>query len=329
MSSQQSRNFLTYLNFYFFLFFIICLIPNCKKNTNKSSSSTKTTISISGAFALYPLTVKWAEEFNKIYPNIRIDISAGGAGKGMTDALAGMVDLGMFSRAITKVEKDRGMWYIAVTKDAVLPTISAHNPYLQELKLTGLRKDDLHSIFISGKLGDWGSALGITHDQAIHVYTRSDACGAAGTWAEYLGGVQENLKGIGIFGDPGLADAVKKDPLGIGYNNTIYIYRQDTKQKYDGLEVIPIDINENGLVDIDENFYGNMDQIIEAIGTGKYPSPPARELYFVAKEKPSSGNVITFLKWVLQDGQKYVLEAGYVPLKNTRISEELSKLAGN
>jgi len=38
------------------------------------------TISISGAWALYPLTVRWADEYKKIHPEVRIDISAGGAG---------------------------------------------------------------------------------------------------------------------------------------------------------------------------------------------------------------------------------------------------------
>jgi len=56
---------------------------------NEISGQEKITgqISISGAFALYPMTVKWSEEFRKINPDVRIDISAGGAGKGIADAL--------------------------------------------------------------------------------------------------------------------------------------------------------------------------------------------------------------------------------------------------
>jgi phosphate transport system substrate-binding protein len=329
MLTQLQKNQSFHLDYHFLIFLLICLMFNCQNNPPKSATSKGNAISISGAFALYPLTIKWAEEFNKIYPEVRIDISAGGAGKGMTDALAGIVDLGMFSRAITAAEKERGVWYIAVTKDAVLPTISAKNPVLEQLKAKGLCKEDFHNIFILGTLTEWGVAIRGEGRANIHVYTRSDACGAAGTWAEYLGGVQENLKGIGIFGDPGLADAVKKDPLGIGYNNTVYVYNQVTKQKYNGLEVVPIDINENGEIDADESFYDNMDQIIEAIGTAKYPSPPARELYFVAKKKPTSEIVITFLRWILQDGQKFVIQTGYVPLKTSRITEELTKLVGN
>ena len=61
-------------------------------------------ITVSGAWALYPMVVKWAEEYKKIHPAVRIDISAGGAGKGMADALSRTVDLGMISREINPVE---------------------------------------------------------------------------------------------------------------------------------------------------------------------------------------------------------------------------------
>ena len=57
------------------------------------SKELKGQISLSGAFALYPLAVKWAEEFKKIHPKVKIDISGGGAGKGITDALVKVVDL--------------------------------------------------------------------------------------------------------------------------------------------------------------------------------------------------------------------------------------------
>ena len=65
---------------------------------------------------------------------------------------------------------------------------------------------------------------------------------------------------------------------------------------------------------------------MNAINTGMYPSPPARKLYFVSAGKPVSKLVITFLQWILTDGQKYVGEAGYVALKPEDISKELTKL---
>jgi len=286
----------------------------------------KQEISLSGAFALYPLVVKWSEEFQKTHPDVRFNISAGGAGKGMADALSQTVELGMFSREISQVEKEKGVWWVSVTKDAVIPTINKSNPVFGVLSKRGLTRDEFRAIYITGQIVNWQDLDGIATDAGINVYTRSDACGAAGTWADYLGGKQEDLNGIGVFGDPGLADAVVKDVNGVGFNNTIYLYNQKTGQKNEGIEVIPIDVNENGLVDPDEAFYDNFPEVLTAIADGRFPSPPARELYLVAKGKPEKQIVLDFLRWVVTDGQRFVSEAGYVPLTEEKLKQELDKL---
>ncbi|MDP4150449.1 MAG: substrate-binding domain-containing protein [Bacteroidota bacterium] len=282
-------------------------------------------ISISGAFALYPLTVKWAGEFRKIHPEIKIDISAGGAGKGITDVLSGVTDIGLVSRDLTPEETKKGAFPIAVTKDAVIPTISAGNPFLKELQARGLKKAALNGIFITGQITSWGQAGLATH-APVHVYTRSDAAGAAETWALYFGKKQEDLQGVAVYGDPGLALAVKKDPAGIGYNNIVYVYDAQTRQPTNGVVPLPIDLNNNGRIDPDEQFYGNIDQLTGAIAAGKYPAPPARDLYFVTKGGIRNPAVKSFIQWVLTEGQKYVKEAGYINLSAEKINAGLKKL---
>jgi phosphate transport system substrate-binding protein len=284
-------------------------------------------LSISGAFALYPMTIKWAEEFRKIHPDVRIDISAGGAGKGIADVLSGMVEIGMVSREIYAEEIKKGAFPIAVAKDAVVPVISEHNPNLNAILAKGLKKETGNNIWITGKIKGWSQAFGIKTTTPIHVYTRSDACGAAEMWAKFFGKKQEDLLGVGVFGDPGLAQAVKKDPLGIGFNNIGYAYDAKTKKPVSGLRVLPIDLNNNGKIDPDENFYNSMNDIIAAIASGKYPSPPARELYFVTKGNPAKNKLLTeFIKWVLTDGQKFVYDAGYIVLPKEKLLLEQKKL---
>jgi len=161
----------------------------------------------------------------------------------------------------------------------------------------------------------------------IQVYTRSDSCGAADTWAKYLGGKQEDLRGYGVPGDPGLLKAVQDDRFGIGYNNIGYAYEMETKQQVEGIRVVPIDVNENGQIDPEEDFYSTKDKIVEAIGMGIYPSPPARNLHLVTKDK-FTGVTKEFVKWILTDGQNYVEEAGYVSLPGDLINEQLQKLEG-
>jgi phosphate transport system substrate-binding protein len=283
------------------------------------------TITASGAFALYPLMVKWGEEYKKIHPNVNFDISAGGAGKGMTDALGGQVDIGMVSRSIKPEEEQKGAYWMSVVKDAVFPAINAKNPVLQELLRTGVTHDQLVDVFITGKIKTWGQLVDrpeITDE--IHVYTRSDSAGAADAWAKFLGKTQEELKGIGVYGDPGIMDAVIKDPLGIGYNNLGYAYDPSTGQQIAGSVVPPIDVNQNGTADADE-VYDTKTKAVHGVATGKYPSPPARALNVVTKNKPT-GLVHDFILWTLTDGQKFVDEAGYVSLPQDTLNQSLQKI---
>jgi len=288
----------------------------------------KETIKVSGAWALYPMMVKWAEEYQKIDSNVIIEVSAGGAGKGMADALAGLVDIGMVSREIYPEEIQKGAFYVVVTKDAVVATMNKDNPVLNDILTKGLTNQMFYNIYIAGNITTWGqvvSRLDVTDE--IHVYTRSDACGAAETWAKYLGKKQEDLRGVGVYGDPGLLEAVRNDRLGIGFNNIGYAYDIQTKQQVEGIKVIPIDVNENGQVDSEENFYNTKNEIVEAIIQGVYPSPPARNLHLVTKGA-FTGAAKKFVKWILTGGQIYVEEAGYVPFSQDIINEQLNKLEG-
>jgi phosphate transport system substrate-binding protein len=301
---------------------IAVIISSCGSNGSK-----KEKISISGAFALYPLTVKWAEIYMKENPLVQIDISAGGAGKGMTDVLSGMVDLAMMSREIEPLETEKGAFRVAVAKDAVVCVFNSLNPYAKEILEHGIDSSSLAKIFITGEWTLW-SELGISSakKEEIHLFTRSDACGAAAMWASYLGKKQEDLKGTGVFGDPGIADAVKNDILGLGYNNIVYLFDAQTGRKNAGIEILPIDLNANGKIDSAENFYHTIDRLTDAIKEGKYPSPPARHLYLVTNGKPEKTAVINFLKWILTSGQKYIEEAGYVKLPDDKLQAELLKI---
>ena len=312
----------------FFIFTIILIFCNsCNQNTVKTNSDTLTgTISVSGAFALYPLTVQWAENFKLLHPDVTIDISAGGAGKGMADVLSGMVDLAMFSREVTSEEENKGAWKIPVAKDAVFPTVNTSNPLYEEIKKQGLTREQCMEIFTVSKKGTWDNYITTDKKIPVNVYTRSDACGAASMWAKFFGKEQEDLTGTGVYGDPGIADAVKNDKYGIGFNNLIYVYDMKTNKTIDGVSVIPLDLNGNRVIDSDENFYGTMTEVVSAIQSDKYPSPPARELYLISKGKPVNPVVVAFLKYILNEGQQVISTAGYVELDSIKIDNARQRL---
>ncbi|MBN1318695.1 MAG: substrate-binding domain-containing protein [Anaerolineales bacterium] len=302
-----------------------CSQPSEAVQPDNAIGTLEGTISVSGAWALYPLMVRWSEEFQALYPNVQFDISAGGAGKGMADALAGAVDIGMVSREIYQEEIDKGAFWLPVTKDAVFVTLNRENPVWEEIYKQGLKQETLVGIFITGEVTTWGQVIG--NDKVtdpIHVFTRSDACGAADTWAAYLGSKQEDLMGVGVYGDPGLLEAVTKDPLGIGYNNLNFAFDADTGIPVENATVAPLDVDEDGQAGPEE-IYDTKEQAVKAVAMNEYPSPPARDLNLVTNGAPT-GPTRTFIRWILTDGQQFVEETGYITLSESSLASGLEKL---
>ncbi len=300
--------------------------PASVSNDPAAPAQLSGTISISGAFALYPMMTIWAEEFNKVHPDVQFDVQGGGAGKGMTDTIAGAVDIGMISRAIKDEESAQGIFWVSVTKDAVFPIISAENPVAEQLMAKGITQEVFSKIYITGEITTWGEVVGdpsIT--EKINVFTRSDASGAAEQWARYSGGkAQEDLKGIGVNGEPSMVDTIIKDPLGIGYGNLNSIFDLSGGGLVPGILIPPIDIDANGQADAGE-VYKVKEDAFGAVANGTYPSPPARFENLATKGKPT-GLTLAFIEWILTDGQQYLEAAGFVPLTPEQQAESLAKL---
>jgi phosphate transport system substrate-binding protein len=144
-------------------------------------------------------------------------------------------------------------------------------------------------------------------------------------WARFSGGkVQDDINGIGVNGEPALVDTVIKDPLGIGYSNLNSVFDMSGGGLVPGAVVPPVDINANGQADADE-YYKTKDEAVNAVSSGKYPSPPARFENLATKGKPS-GLILTFIEWIITDGQQYLGQAGYVQLTADQQAESLAKI---
>lgn len=309
---------------------IISILSGCAPKTQNSYNDRtgySGSISISGAFALYPIVVLWSEDFKKTHPHVRFNISAGGAGKGIADVLTNMVDIGLVSRDLHKQELAKGALPIFVAKDAVLGTYNANHPDAKLISERGLTQSEFEGIFIHQSYRKWSDIDSRFANNPLRVYVRSDAAGAAETWAKYFGQSQEDLKGVGIFGDPGLAQAIKDNEFAIGFNNINYIYDLKSKIPAPDIAVIPLDKNNNGKIDEDESFYARLDELTEAVASGQYPSPPSRELAFVIQRESKNSLVQEFIRFVLaKEQQGYLLSNGYVPLTESQRKIESEKI---
>jgi phosphate transport system substrate-binding protein len=201
--------------------------------------------------------------------------------------------------------------------------VSVKNPAVDELIKKGVRKQVWTWMYVDGIAKTWDDVTGVKIGKPVHLYTRSDSCGAAASWASYMGKKQEDLKGVGVYGDPGLLEAAKTDPLGIGYTNFSYIFTREGKV-VEGAVIVPIDANGNGKADPEE-IYNNRAEAVKAIESGKYPV--TRKNYFFIKGSPSP-LVKEFIGFCLSDGGSGIVdEVGTsLPLPREDRDKELKSL---
>lgn len=157
------------MNIYKFFIFVLCItvISGCKSRQSAKApadqqASVKSILSgdftISGAYALYPLTQKWADDFTKIHPGVKIEISETGTGQGIIDLPDKKVHKAMVSRPLTE-EKEAGIWIIPFAKDGVGAIVNQTNPYLRKILKQGLSPDEFQRIFAGDKPALWGELL--------------------------------------------------------------------------------------------------------------------------------------------------------------------------
>lgn len=307
---------------------ISMVLSSCSSLQKEDSSKQVPTIRVSGAWALYPMMVVWADEYQKTY-DVVIEVAGGGAGKGISDVLNSQVDIGMVSRPIREEELEQGAFYIATVKDSVVAVVNENNPILKDIFEQGLSQEDLRGIFLKETV-NWGEVIRKDMiDDQITVYGRADASGAAKIWASFLGDyTQSDLQeqaDANFSGDQAVAIAVKDEKNAIAFTNLNYAYSIETGKFAESIRPVPVDLNNNNILELEESFYDNRDVFVKSVSEGKYPSPPARRDYVVGKG-PFTAEVKEFIKWILTDGQKYVVVNGYVKLASEELKEEINYL---
>lgn len=225
----------------------------------------------------------------------------------MTDVLNGMVDFAMLSRELHEEEREKGAVDFPVGRDAVIPVLSAENPLLPQIRAHGITAGDARKIWVSGEYTTWGQLLGTDDPSPIHVYTRSDACGAAQTFAAWFDASQEDLGGTAVYGDPGITKAVTGDRFGIGFNNMAYAYDSQDLKVQPGLAILPIDIDADGSVSPSEDIYGTRASLADDIDISRGDVIVTKEGVQPAVGQDFAADVCWFRSSPLVCGKRYTI----------------------
>lgn len=274
-----------------------------------------------GSDTLANLMTLWAEEFNKQYPSVQVQIQAAGsstAPPALTESTSnfGPMSRKMKPKEMEAFEKKHGYkpTAIPVAIDALAVYVHKDNP------IEGLSIAQVDSIFsvtrLCGNPTDtkvWGD-VGLVGDWAkrpMQLFGRNSVSGTYGYFkkkalckGDYKNTVNEQP------GSASVVQSVTNSLSGIGYSGIGY--------RTSGVRAVPL--SKKGDVFIDAS--------AENAASGKYPL--SRFLFVYVNKNPSQPLTpleTEFLKMILsKEGQQVVIKDGYIPLSNNIIVKQLKFL---
>ena len=287
----------------------------------KATSGVSGNFSSVGSDTLNNLMTLWAEEFNKFYPNVNVQIQGAGSSTAPPALTEGTANFGPMSRQmkdqeIQAFEKKYGYkpTAIGVAIDALAVFVNKDNP----IKSMSIAQVD--GIFsATRKCGGkdvkrWGD-LGLTGDwvaKPVQMYGRNSVSGTYGYFKENALCKGDFKNNVGE--QPGSASVVQSVAGGlnaIGYSGIGY--------KTAGVRTVPLSKKDGAEA---------VDATPENAVTGAYPL--SRILYVYvnkAPNKPLGPMELEFFKMVLsKSGQQVTEKDGYVALPAVLAAKELAKL---
>jgi phosphate transport system substrate-binding protein len=264
----------------------------------------------------------WAKGFEKLYPDVKVEVEAAGSATAPLALLEGRSQFGPMSRPMTAEEtaafESKYGYKVSnfrVAVDALAVYVNKANPVacLTLPQLSGIFSVNRKTVG-AGDFKTWGD-LGLTDEwarQPITLYSRNTLSGTYEYFREtalYGGDYKPGIKQQS--GSEAVVQAVAADKFGIGYSGIGF--------RTEGVRAVPL-----------ASYYGGTcyEPSVEATLLGKYPI--ARYLYVYLNRKPGQpldALRAEFVKFVVsKDGQEQTERSGFYPITNEIRESDLSKL---
>jgi phosphate transport system substrate-binding protein len=274
-----------------------------------------TKVRITGTRLVYPLFQKWVSEYGKTHAGIQFEINS--------SITADSADMVIASYAINATSLKQGKGVICINKYAQLPVANSHRKDIHSLLQSGFNEGSFHDVYFS----DSSQNNKQKQEHGFTVYTREKPACATVAFASHFGNSVNSIHGVGVKGDDqDLLTAVKLDANGVSYNNLGFIYDVKTRKVVNDIAIIPIDLNGNGTVDDSEKIYNTLDEVVSFCEKTNHAKIPIENVNVIYSKQNKNEVVIEFLKWVLNYGQVFNHEFGFLNLSETTADDQLAIL---
>ena len=280
------------------------------------------TLSAAGSDTMLELQTLMAEEFRKLYPQVKIQIEGKGSSTAPPALIEGTVQLGNMSRKMKARETDafdEAFGYEPVRFDVALDTLAVF--VNKDNPIESLTIPQVDAIFsktrkcgLAGDISTWGK-LGLSGNWAtapISLYGRNAASGTYGYFKKHSlckGDYKDTVKEQP--GSASVVQGIEKDTYGIGYSGIGYMTS--------GVRAVPLSPADGqpAVAALSEN-----------AANGSYPL--ARFLHIYVNKAPNKDLdrlTAEYLRFILSaEGQRVVIKAGFDPLDADTAAVQLVKI---
>jgi len=294
------------------LLLLFTVTLNSQASTPQEKPQPGSAITISSSAELFGLTQAWAKAYTKVNPALHVEVVRSVAPSSET-RLSTTDGLSFVSESTATARPLATDWRIVVGHEAIVPVINAQNPYLAEIALQGLSARELAGIFQNSGQNNWGELLGIAKTANVNAYYVDHALVTSGL-SGFLKIDSKNILATKTTDGAQMLAAISNDPNAIGFCSLRDILDMTTLDLPENISLLPIDRNDNGLIDYKEKIYDNLGAFMRGAWIGKYPKALCSNIYSVAGSKPTNTAELAFLNWVLSDGQQLLNAQGYYDL---------------
>jgi len=272
-------------------------------------------IIIGGTRFTYPLIEKWIAEYAKVNPTVTIQLASKSAGTESTD-------LNIIAHQPAKDELKENQEILYAGRYGLLPVTNRNNPILLVAK-RGLTKKDIDKLFFEVENIDEDPAIEKPKFPAT-IYARDNKACASTALATYFGHVTSEIRGKKVLGDDiYLISAIKRDTIGLTFNNLGYLYDTNSRKLKEGIALLPLDLKK----ETKSITTGDLDEVLSILEKNKVETIPVEKFGFIYSQENARKEVTDFLKWVLTDGQKFNHAEGFLNLNKLELTEQNNRLS--
>ena len=259
-------------------------------------------ITVKASKASQGLVKKWIEGYKQVNPDVQIELVSG---KGVDADLT----------LVNQRQNEKNTTYVG--RYALLPVTSVDNPLLNDLQRKEWKSKDLKKLFFKAEDADEEyeeeiESKGNKLKDRITVYSGSNKASVTSTFASHFGRSVEDLRGNKIAGDDiYLLSAIGEDKTSVTFNPIANLYNLSSRTLRSDLAMLPL----AGKKEQSETLKnGNLDDILSLLENTNIDLIPVEEIGFTYTS--ADRNIDAFLLWVVNDGQQYNHQQGFLRLNN-------------